>query len=265
MAEAEKVRESKEELDNEPVVTRVEEDARKGGWKPQEEWEGEPDDWVSAGEFMRRKSLFDKIHNQNRQMRKLEEAMTALQSHHKKVFEASYKRALRDLQAQKIEAAKEGDAAAVVEIDDQIAQMNTKYQEDAKSFETPKSTVDESEFQDWVKDNQWYMDDKKMRAYADRIGVEYARNNPHLTNSEVFDFVREEVEFRYPDKFGGEGKQQKSGGRPTAPTVESGNKGAKGSRSKVQLTEEERSVMKTLVKSGVMTEEEYMAEIAKIQ
>ena len=43
----------------------TEEQARAMGWRPKEEFEGEPDDWVKAEVFLSRTELFKRIHKLN--------------------------------------------------------------------------------------------------------------------------------------------------------------------------------------------------------
>ena len=42
--------------------------ARAAGWRPKEEFDGDPNQWVDAGEFNRRAPLFEKINNQNKEL-----------------------------------------------------------------------------------------------------------------------------------------------------------------------------------------------------
>ena len=233
-------------------------EARSDGWVPEDEWKGDPNKWVPAGEFVRRKSLFEKIHNQNRELKKIKEQLQALKGHHDKVYESSYQQALQDLQAQRIEAIREGDAETVVNIEQSIDQMKQE-----RAQREPKQAGPSESFVEWVKDNNWYNENPRMRHRADQVGWDYKSANPDLPDEEIFDYVRERMEIEYPKAFQGRS-------RPTAPAVDGGSathnettQNRNSSRS-VTLTDEEKQVMNTLVRGGVMTKEEYMQEVAKL-
>jgi hypothetical protein len=65
--------EEKEVVTETPVeLSPDEQRAMEHGWRPKEEWEGDPEDWVSAREFNRRGELFARIAkygNENKEMR----------------------------------------------------------------------------------------------------------------------------------------------------------------------------------------------------
>jgi hypothetical protein len=90
------------------------------GWVPQDEWEGDPEQWRPAKEFLDRGELFKKIEDQNRTIKEFKRALDDLKGHHAKTRETEYARAIQALKAQKIAALEDGDAAAVVKLDDQI-------------------------------------------------------------------------------------------------------------------------------------------------
>jgi hypothetical protein len=235
-----------------------EEAAAAEGWVPQDEWEGDPHKWVPADEFMRRKPLFEKISSQSKQMKKLREELDAFASHHKKVFEASYKKALADLERQRDLAEDDGDSRAVREIEKEIKSVEKEFEEESKQLTVNKGP---SMFEEWVKENSWYQENPGLRADADALGVRYANSNPGASEEEIFAYVDERMR---PVIEGRSGKSKTS--RPVAAAVE-GNAASKRSpgRKTVELSPEEKQVMNALVRGGHMTKEEYMAELAKMK
>jgi len=95
-----------------------------------------------------------------------------------------------------------------------------------------------------------------MKAFADTLGQELARagNSP----SEVLKKVAIEVRKEFPNKFRNP-NQDKPG------AVESGKGTAGRSSGSFTLTDEERRVMNTFVRSGAMTEKDYIAELKKVR
>ena len=77
----------------------IEEKALEMGWRPQEEWDGEPEDFIDAKEFVRRQPLFDKIEQTTKALKDLKKGHEALIQHHLKVKETEYNRALETLKA----------------------------------------------------------------------------------------------------------------------------------------------------------------------
>ena len=102
-----------------------EEAAMQSGWRPKDEWDGDPDEWVSAREFNRRGELMRKIHNQNRQIKQLDSVVNTLANQQKKIFGAGYEKAKRELKSQLREANKEGDDATAEAIEERLEQLET--------------------------------------------------------------------------------------------------------------------------------------------
>jgi len=78
-------------------VDSYESQAREQGWKPKEEYEGDPEKWKPAKEFVERGELFGKIDTLGKDLKETRKALKMLQEHHAKVKETEYKRAVDDL------------------------------------------------------------------------------------------------------------------------------------------------------------------------
>ena len=93
------VEEGDGEKGGEEIPDPVEASARTKGWKPKEEWNGSPDEWVDAGEFMRRGPLFDRLDTQKKTMRRLEQTVDAMATHFKKNVDAAVNQRIDELKA----------------------------------------------------------------------------------------------------------------------------------------------------------------------
>src|SRR5574343_553334 len=84
-----------------PAVTvdPFEEQAREQGWKPKEEYEGDPNKWKPAKEFVERGELFGKIDTLGRELKETKKALKMLQEHNAKIKETEYARAVSELKA----------------------------------------------------------------------------------------------------------------------------------------------------------------------
>lgn len=78
----------------------METEARENGWVPEEDFKANPNNegkkWRTAEEFMDRKSLFDKIDDQHRELRKLRDGMSALQQHNQQIETVTRDRLLKN-------------------------------------------------------------------------------------------------------------------------------------------------------------------------
>ena len=238
-----------------PKLSAAEQQAMEQGWVPQDEWEGDPEQWRPAKEFLDRGELFKKIEDQNRTIKEFKRALDDLKGHHAKTRETEYARAIQALKAQKIAALEEGDAAAVVKLDDQIDLVKDEQSKLKQAAFEPQEQVN-PEFTNWVDKNKWYETSQPMRAYADALGRDLAYKG--LSPGEVLKEVERQVRDEFPQKF-------RNANRDKPGAVESStNKGGKGGND-VALSDDERRVMQRFVRTGVMTEKEYMTELKRIK
>lgn len=250
-----KVEDQKQEV----KFTPAEEKAMEAGWVPQDQWEGDPDAWRPAKEFLDRGELFKKIEDQSRSVKELKKALAELQSHHSKVRETEYNRALAALKAQKKTALEEGDADAVIKLDDQIDLVRD---EQTKLRNTPKPVDAEvtpnPEFTAWVDRNKWYETSRPMKAFADDLGRELALrgNSPN----EVLKEVERQIKIEFPDKFRNPNRD-----KPNAVEGSSG-KGGKSSTDKYDLSDDENRVMQRFIRTiPGFSKEQYIAELKRVK
>ena len=253
---------------NEPEYTDKEQAAMQSGWRPKEEWDGDPDEWVEAREFNRRGELMRKIHNQNRQIKQLDGVVNTLANQQKKIYSAGYEKAKRDLKAQLREATKEGDDVTADAVEARLEQLEQTAQQDAAALATtrPKQPEVAPEFVPWVQRNQWFVDHPEMRAFAETIGVQYAQSHPDTSNAAVYTYITNEVKRRFPERFG---MVKKTPGKKMGSPVE-GSDDLSSTRSggsatvRVALTSEEKAVGRALVDKGLYKNmNEYAADLKK--
>ena len=240
---------------NVPELSPVEQKAMEQGWVPQDQWDGDPEQWRPAKEFLDRGELFKKIEDQNRTIKEFKRALDDLKQHHAKTRETEYSRALQALKEQKKAALEEGDADAVIKLDDQIDLVKEEQQK-LKQQPVTQDELVAPEFTTWVEKNSWYESSQPMRAYADALGRDLAFKG--LTPSQVLKEVEKQVRLEFPNKFTNPNRN-----KPGA--VEgSTNKGGR-SNEVVELSDEERRVMQRFVRTGVMTEKQYMEELKRVK
>ena len=111
----------------------VESKAKDMGWRPLEDFDGNPDEFIDAGEFVRRKPLFDKIETTTKQLKNVSKSLDYLKEHYQKVKETEYNRAIADLNAQRKTAKKEGNNSLEASRGSEFAQL---YSFDIRKYKT---------------------------------------------------------------------------------------------------------------------------------
>jgi hypothetical protein len=236
-------------------LSQIQEEALNQGWVPKEEFTGEEDAFIDAAEFVRRGELFRKIESQSKEMKELRKALNGLAGHNAKIREIEYKRAVDDLKAQKKTALHEGDADRVVELDDQIDLV--KEQQRIQQTQAIQIAPEvHPELTNWISKNPWYETNPEMRKFADRLGVVLAAD---MSPTDVLKEVEKEVKERFKDKFRNPNRD-----RPSA--VEGVKSRPQASRdAEIELSDVEKTVMKTLVDGGHITREEYLKQLKAVK
>lgn len=227
------------------------------GWVPKEDFDGDPEKWVEAGEFIRRGELFRKIESQSKELKDVKKALGELAKHNSKIREIEYQRALDALKAEKRIALSEGDSDRVVDLDDKIDLVKTQQRQDQQ--QAVQQAVPQEihpEFRNWMGRNGWYETTPSMRGWADARGIELA--NEGRSPSEVLQTLEKEVKIRFSEKFHNP-KRDKPG------AVESPVRQQKAQNADIELSDIEKQVMNTLIRQGVMTKEKYMADLKAIK
>ena len=231
-----------------------EDQAREQGWKPKEEYQGDPSKWRPAKEFVDRGELFSKIDTMGKELKETKKALAMLQEHHSKVREVEYSKALTELKTLQKKHLEEGNSDGYLE----TTELLTDLKAEQKAREVVKEVTPQQQdprFLNWVDENRWYQKDDEMRQFADSIGMGYAQTHPNQDPEEVLRYVTKQVKERFRDKFINPNRN-----KPSAVGTSDTNTESRGS---FQLTEDERRVMNTFIRAGVMTKDEYIAEIKK--
>lgn len=245
------------EQPQERTYTPIEQRAIEQGWRPREEFSGDESEFIDAPEFVRRGELFEKIEHQSKELKQVRQALDALKSHHSKVKETEYNRALKTLEAARKQALVDGEHDQFFALEEKIEEVKQEKREfDAEVSAVDTRTVDDTtvrQFNAWEKANSWYNQNKAMRAFADTLAVDL--KNQGVSFEKALNIISTEVKKEFQHKF-----QNEKATRPSA--VEAPARSGK-TVDKFQLSEDERSIMRKFVRAGVMTEQEYISELKK--
>jgi len=168
----------------------IEATAREKGWKPEEEYEGPKGGFVNADEFLKREPLFDRIRDLSKNNKKLERAVEAMTSQFSTQVKAQVALRIKELQNAKKEAIKEGDIEAVEQLDAEIDQQ--------KEFTAAPSTVP-SEVNEWIDENEWFVKEPEMNAWAVAHNKAYVGKNPGVSTAESLKITTEAVKKAFPE------------------------------------------------------------------
>lgn len=268
-----------DESASDPAAQTLEEIATELGWKPDHEGEN----FVDAKTYiLRSREIQDSMRDHNKdlksQLQTLQGSVDALKEHNERVYKAEVSRMQSEidrLKKSRKEAIEMADVSKVEEIDSELDNIE-------KSLSEPRSKpgpVVNPVYDEWVKDNEWYLTNEEMATYADTIAHQYAG----APLPRLYALVRNKVAEVFPEHFEPAGKSDAAqpgtlanpsgkapAGKPKAvgpaSPVESGrNQSTAKTFTKADLTSDQLSIMNQFVKSGIMTEKQYISDLAKLQ
>jgi hypothetical protein len=245
-----------------PQPSEAESIALEQGWVPKDQWKGDPDDWRPAKEFNDRGELFTRIKSQSKELSELRQAMTFLTEQQKKQFDAGYQQAVASLKSARNAALEEGDMIKAQRITDRLDEVKDQ-QRAAQQQAIPKPAAVEPTpaFKAWFSVNNWYTKDKVLTKFADAEGFEFKNENPECTEAEMLAHVSKVIKKEFPNRFAPKGPPSPDGeGRGGAKSAEPSNSGFRSVEN--GMTEEQRTIMKTILKSTGMTKEQYFKQYA---
>jgi len=268
MNEEPKIEETKEVVEVvEPEYTPTEQDALAQGWLPKDQWEAsgrDADEWRSAKEFKERGEFFRTIHQTKRELKQTQSTLDSLRKHHNFVFDQAYRKAKSELRKERRDAIKQEDFDRLDEIETEMEQLDTEFTTQQTQMQTDVATAQTAgvppEFEEWQNRNGWYNTNQDLRDFADAIGQVYARRNPGIPPLDVLRHVESEVKKKFSDKFG---TRKAAPNAVAAPNRTGVNR--KPTTSEYQLSENEQAIMDDLVRGGVMTKAEYIADLKKVK
>lgn len=248
------------EVKEAPQHTDIELRAMERGWRPQTEWDGEPDDFVDAKEYLGRQPLFDKIQSTTKALKETNKALEAFKNHYTKVKETEYNRALKTLQEERASAVANGDGETFQRLDTEIKAIEVEAAQIKAAGQmplVPEQPAEHPAFASWKNRNQWYETTGYMKAYADEVGVKLARQG--VAPEDVLKQVEQAVRKEFPHRFTNPNKAN-------APSVDtSRGKSSATSSAEDGLTAQEKQVMNTLIRGGHITKEKYLADLKNVK
>lgn len=249
-----------------PQYTVSEQQAMATGWKPKDQWDGDPDDWVPARQYIKNGELFGRINSYKNKIVNLEKTVGELVKHNEKIYETGYKDAIDTLKQERKQALREGDTERVLELEERAEALQQEYEEKKQDFkqsvQTPQVATNPI-FDEWLANNPWYEQDAALHGYADgeaRTLVEASQRAGKVVDyDKLLVEVSRKVRDKFPEKFGMREKMPSAVTKGDEPTTRRAS-----SSDNYKLTPMEEEIFKTLEKSG-LTKEKYVEDLKKVK
>lgn len=237
-----------------PPERDFEAEAREMGWKPKDEWHGDPDGWRDAEEFVKRGEEFlpyvraerDRLKREReKQDKEFAERVKRLEATTRTALErqkAQHEAEVEALKARQRKAVEDGDTEAYDEAGKRLESLGAppEVPEEEAAPEVP------SEVTEWARENPWFNTDPEMRALAVVVAGRVADTGGDVKAQIAA--AEAEVKRRYPERF--------AEPKPPRQTVETGGQPPRPRTAKgvSQLPREAREAFNQFVKVGVYKE-----------
>lgn len=188
-----------------------ENDAKEMGWVPQDQFQGDPEKWIDAKEFVDRGThILPILQANNRRLRSdlltrdqelvrlresqkaMEKSLKVVQDHYAQSVKEEVEAAKRDLRKQLIAAREIGDVETELDVQDKLDELKNKKEESVpNNIEISKPELDPV-FTSWQKENSWFGDtnniDNNIKTLEVlKIGEELRKQNSPLTGRAFMD------------------------------------------------------------------------------
>lgn len=274
------------------IAPTVEDEARELGWKPEDEFEGDPERWVSAKEFLQRDSFFKRIDGQKKQINTQSQEIQALKKALKTLTELNKATKLKEIEESKatIKSKKrdafesqdfesfekaEAEMASLHEeeklvdglddlIEDPVEDSNKV--DPAKLLQHPIAKEAFDKFERLSKD--WFNKDAAATAVANATSTQVfnsTQGSPEEKLKASLDAALLAVRKRFPEYFKNPMKSAPAAvGKSTSKGGETPRQVDKRKTGLVsRMTAQERSIMKNIIADTGMTEEAYLEAYQK--
>lgn len=192
------------EVESAPVELSVEQRAEKQGWAPLEKFKGDPEDWVSAKEFLRVGSLFEANKVLKTKLAKIESVLDTVVKTTSKAEQRAYEKALHEIENRKLQAEEDGDIKAYK----QAELAERELARDAPALAPVNAVTDTPEWKDFTSKNAWAdvsnksptLEDLEKRADARAITLAYTEKHPDADIASVLSHVEKKIQRLYPSE-----------------------------------------------------------------
>lgn len=270
MSEEQQVIEAQEEHQ----LSEVEQRASRMGWRPKEEFKGDPEKWIDADSFVGRtekelpialgtiKNLERRLIENERQQAESMAVIKSFAEQYKLKEQKAYERAIKDLQKQQREAVEVGDTAKFDSVQAEIADVMKDARDHSTAGQVKHQPAKPSaDFEAWHGRNPWYGTDPDMTRIADDVSRVVVAAYPELANGPgIFAKYDEALKLRFGDKINGNQRRNEPATVGSGSSDAQGSRNPKGSKTYAALPSEAKQACDKFVKAGLLTREQYLQD-----
>lgn len=187
-----------------PKGNKFEEAAKAKGWRPKEEFSGDPEEFRPAKEWLERGELLDTIHGLNRKAKEQDETIGHLVEFNKKIEEVTRERTIADIQHRHRSAVEIGDVAGASAAAEELVRA-TYASPKVNVAHTPPVAPEAAAFAQ--RNSSWFnnttAENEAMVRFAVRRDAELMESIPGLTPAQSLEMVEKEVKKTFAHKFVG--------------------------------------------------------------
>lgn len=217
----------------------IEQRAKLQGWRPKDEFKGNPDLWRPAEDWVKRademtpimkatnKKLEDDLLSTQEELRGVKETLTNMTRVQEKYATDSYDQKVSDIRAQKIVAVDAGETAKFLELEEQEKRLAKP-----EAVEATEETIHPVAQRFFSENAEWWDKDASMTRYAQALGNEMVQNkDPRAkvgNEAEFFKAIKEDMQATFPHKFMNPNREISTVDEPNTRGSESIHPGPKG-------------------------------------
>jgi hypothetical protein len=186
----------------EEKVLTIDDKARAMGWRPLEEYKGDPDAWVDAKEFVSRSSFFKKIDSLKEKIQTQEQVIRTMNQTLSLSERRGYEKALEEAKQQMAEARAQGNFK---EYEKAVMKQADIVKNIPASITHTEDFTKEQYWKEFVEQNPWQhqsdLNSQIKRAAALVMTQNLQQSNPNISNKEITDYIHKEIRVKFPDEF----------------------------------------------------------------
>jgi hypothetical protein len=189
------------------------------GWRPKDQYKGPEADWIPADQFVERvtetlpvlkrtlKTMEERSERLERKLADTEQVLVDFREYATRADMRAYEKAKKELMAQRDVAIQHADIETVRSVETQIADLDKTAKPSApvekrSAAETDRAVAPDPAITEWVAENSWFNSDSLLHGVAQSIDVAIQTEKPGLPIRDRLAMVKEEVQRRFPEKFG---------------------------------------------------------------
>lgn len=262
----EEIIENEEHSGGDPEIAAIETEARQQGWKPLDEFEGNPDHWRDATEFLEFGQRLNPILRKNNeelkkqiqeikgQFDQYKNTATEIIRMQKDQVKKEYDSQINFLKSQVKAARATGDYDTAAEFEEQLDNLRENapdFPSDKPAQQAQPTLFSQEEFKVWVQDNVWAEKDPGLSAAATGYAIQLG--NQGLRGTDLLTAVEQQIKANFPEKFA----TRKRANMVEAPTG-GGNARSTGKVSYDRLPPDAKASCDNFVREKLGTRDEYL-------